>query len=80
MLSCCGKSKKQNINAKFKKPYYAFKSCHSGKVLDMSQQASKNNQLIIWDYNKGDNQKFIIYQKGPDFLLKSRKNNIYLTV
>ena len=80
MFSCFGKTKKQNLNAKFKKPYYSFKSCKSGRVLDMSQQSSKNSQAIIYDQNKGDSQKFIIHQKGPDFILKCRKNNLYLTV
>lgn len=36
--------------------------------------------MVIWDENKGDNQRFTIKQKGPDYFFKCKKGTLYLTV
>ena len=80
MFGCFGKKKKLNVNGKFKKPYYMIKSVNSDKMLQINQDSSKQNELVVWEERNSDAQKFTIKQKGPDYLFKCKKSKLYLTV
>lgn len=80
MSWCCGSKKIIHGNARFKKPHYCIKSCDSGKVMCISPDLGSQNQVVIWDQNKQDNQRFTLKQKGPDYFLKCKKDKLYLTV
>lgn len=81
MFGCCGAKKKNiHVNSKFKKPHYCIKSCKSGKVIGISTEPGSQNQIVIWDENKADNQRFIVKQKGPDYFFKCKKDKLYITV
>lgn len=70
----------KNPNGKYKKPYYSLRNVNSGRVLDLAQDGPAAGSLIIYDGYAGENQQFTFVQEGPDFYIKCRKNNQYLTV
>jgi hypothetical protein len=80
MGGCTGKTKASNGHSLFKKPHYCIKSCKSGRVMCIDPNPSAQNQVMIWDETKKDNQRFVIEQKGPDYILKCKKDKVYITV
>ena len=66
---------------KYKKPYYTLLSCHTDKVLDLSQGGEHAGSLVIWKSNKGENQSFTFVPCGNgEYHIKCRINKTYLTV
>jgi hypothetical protein len=44
--------------------YYAIKSKHAGKAMDVCQDVDKKGMLIIYDFYGGPNQLFMFKQNG----------------
>lgn len=72
--------KQKNPNGKYTKPYYSFRSVHSGKVLDIAQDGPYKGTTIIWEGYGGLNQTFTLVQEGANYLIKCKQGNLYLTV
>ena len=74
-------NREKKEGGKYKKPYYSLLSCHTDKVLDLSQGGDNADSLIIWKSNKGENQSFTFSPcGGGQFHIKCKINKQYLTV
>ena len=60
---------------------YSLVSCHSNKLLDLSQGGAHKGSLIIWEKNLNDNQSFVFYScENGQHEIQCRQNGHYLTV
>lgn len=60
--------------------YYTIKSKHSGKVLDVCQDADTKGMLIIYDHYGGPNQLFTLHPSGVEVEIVSKQSGKCLTV
>lgn len=70
----------KNADGKYKKPYYSIRGVHANRVVDVAQDGPNVGSLILWEGYAGENQQFTFIQQGPDWYIKCKKNNQYLTV
>jgi hypothetical protein len=61
-------------------PTYSIKSKHSGRTLDVCQDADQRGMLIIYDYHGGQNQQFFLKPNGVEIELVSKQSGKSLTV
>lgn len=73
-------NKTKNADGKYKRPYYSIRSVHANKVIDIAQDGPHQGSAIIWEGWAGDNQCFTIIQDGPDWYIRCKQENLYLTV
>lgn len=61
-------------------PAYSIKSKHSGRTLDVCQDAATKGMLIIYDYYGGQNQQFLLKPNGVEIELVSKQSGKSLTI
>lgn len=73
-------NRQKNANGKFTRAYYSLRNLNSGRVLDIAQEGPYAKTAIQYDGYGGDNQSFGLVQQGPEYYIKCKQNNMFLTV
>ena len=67
--------------SKFAGEYVKVVNRHSGKVLDVPERSKDQGvQIIQWDDNGQENQRWLFYKVGDHFCIKSQESSLVLDV